>query len=244
MRLAERVAVVTGDVTGLGRTFALALASEGARVVVAEARNAQSDAIAAEVRAAGGEAISIGTDLTDEVSTRALIRATLARYGRLDILVNKPAIGTIYEPRPFDEIPLAEWETQVAANLRGIFLCCRAAAAALRAQRAGKIINIVSASFDSGEAQHLHHVAAMGAIIGLTRGMASELGAFGVNVNAIAHGHSSTTDLGHESLLARQALKRTPLQEDLLGALIFLASPESDFMTGQTLRVDGGLHYR
>ena len=139
---------------------------------MAGTRNAQSDAIAAEVRATGGEA-----------STRALIRETLARYGRLDILIDKPAIGTTSRPRPFDEISLAEWDSQLAANLRGIFLCCRAAAA-LRAQRAGTIINIVSGAFDPGAAQHLHHVAAMGAIIGLTRGIASELGAFGANVNA------------------------------------------------------------
>lgn len=243
MRLAGRVAIVTGDMAGLGRIFALALAREGTRVVVAEPSDVQSDAIAAEVRAAGGEAISIGTDIADETSTRALIRATLAQYGRLDILINKPTPPAASALRPFDEISLTEWDTQIAATLRGMFLCCKAAAPALRAQRAGKIINIVSAAFDSGAPNTLHHVAAMGAIIGLTRGIASELGAFGVNVNAIAHGPIPEIGVVQEPLAAGQALKRTPTQDDLLGALLFLASPESDFVTGQTLRVDGGLRY-
>jgi len=181
--------------------------------------------------------------MTDETSIRALIRETLARYGRLDILINKPTISPTLDMRPFDEIPVEEWDMQIAANVRGTFLCCKAAAATLRGQRAGKIINIVSAAFDLGEPNHLHHVASMGAIIGLTRGIAGELGAFGVNVNAIAHSLAPDMRLAQEPVASGQALKRPPTQDDLLGALLFLASPDSDFVTGQTLHIDGGSRY-
>lgn len=243
MRLTERVALITGDGEELTRVCALALAREGARVVVAEPHGTRGEAIAAEVRALGGDATSIGTDMADEASIRALLRETLARYGRLDILVNTPAPPVSRDRHPFDEISAAEWDAQLAANVRGTFLCCKAAAATLRAQRAGKIINLVSTAFDLGEPNQLHHVAAMGALIGLTRGIASELGAFGVNVNALAHSPIPALRPVQGSRPPGQALGHAPTLDDLRGTLLFLASPDSDFMTGQTLRVDGGLRY-
>jgi 3-oxoacyl-[acyl-carrier protein] reductase len=251
MRLAGRVAIVTGGGQGLGRAYALALASEGARVVIAERNEARGAAVADEIGAAGGEAIAVATDVADEASTHAMAGAALARWGQIDVLVNNAAIFSTITMRPFDQIPVREWDDLMAVNVRGVWLCCKAVAPAMRQQRRGKIINIASVVFDLGRANYLHYVASKGAVIGMTRGLASELGDDGINVNAISPSSTQTeipretvTREGAVAFAQQQTLKRVQAPADLVGTVIFLASSDSDFITGQTINVDGGLRFR
>ena len=251
MKLAGRVAIVTGGGQGLGRAYALALAAEGARLVIAERNEARGAAVAAEIGAAGGDACAVATDVADEASTQAMAAAALSRWGQIDILVNNAAIFSTITMRPFDQIPVADWDALMAVNVRGVWLCCKAVAPAMRRQRSGKIINIASVVFDLGRANYLHYVASKGAVIGMTRGLATELGDDGINVNAISPSSTQTeipretvTREGAVAFAQQQTLKRVQAPADLVGTVIFLASSDSDFITGQTINVDGGLRFR
>lgn len=250
MRLQDQVAIITGGGQGLGRAFALAFAAEGARVVIAERNEERATAVAAEISAAGGEALALATDVASEASTQAMAAATLERWGRIDILLNNAAIFSTIKMRPFDQIPVPEWDDLMAVNVRGVWLCCKAVAPTMRTQRRGKIINIASVVFDLGRANYLHYVASKGAVIGITRGIATELGDSGVNVNAISPSSTQTeipretvTREGAVAFAQNQAIKRVQAPADLVGTAIFLASSDSDFITGQTINVDGGLRY-
>lgn len=250
MRLQDQVAIITGGGQGLGRAFALAFAGEGARVVIAERNEERGAAVAAEIEASGGQALALATDVASEASTQAMAAAALERWGRIDILLNNAAIFSTIKMRPFDQIPVQEWDDLMAVNVRGVWLCCKAVAPAMRQQGRGKIINIASVVFDLGRANYLHYVASKGAVIGITRGVASELGDYGVNVNAISPSSTQTevpretvTREGAMAFAQTQTLKRVQAPADLVGTAIFLASSDSDFITGQTLNVDGGLRY-
>jgi 3-oxoacyl-[acyl-carrier protein] reductase len=250
MRLADRVAIVTGGGQGLGRAFALALAHEGAKVVIAELNETKGAAVADEIRAAGGEALAIATDVASEDGTQAMAAAARETFGRIDVLINNAAIFSTIRMRPFDQIPVSEWDTLMAVNVRGVWLCCKAVAPIMREQRGGKIINIASIVFDMGRANYLHYVTSKGAVIGMTRGLATELGEWNVNVNAISPS-STQTEVPRETVTREmaqsfaqgQAIKRVEGPDDLVGTVIFLASSDSDFITGQTINVDGGMRY-
>ena len=250
MRLKDRVTIITGASQGLGRAFALATGREGARVVIADLNQEKAETVAQEIRAAGGEALAIKTDVTSEESTAALTRQVFERYGRIDVLVNNAAMFSNIKMRPFDQIPVQEWDNLMAVNVRGVFLCCKAVAPFMREQRSGKIINIASIVFDLGRANYLHYVASKGAVIGITRGVASELGDYNINVNAISPS-SVQTEIPRETVTREgalqfaqgQVLKRVQSPEDLVGTVIFLASGDSDFITGQTINVDGGMRF-
>lgn len=250
MRLQDQVAIVTGGGQGLGRAFVLALAGEGAKVLIAERNLERAEAVAAEVAVAGGAAFAVATDVASEVSTAAMAAAALERWGRIDILINNAAIFSTLKMRPFDQIPVQEWDDVMAVNVRGVFLCCKAVAAAMREQRRGKIINIASVVFDLGRANYLHYVASKGAVIGITRAVATELGDYGVNVNAISPS-STQTEIPRETVTREgalafaqgQTIKRVQAPSDLVGTVLFLASSDSDFITGQTINVDGGMRF-
>jgi 3-oxoacyl-[acyl-carrier protein] reductase len=245
-RLEARIAIVTGGGHGIGRAYARRLADEGAVVVIAELDGAAAERVAAEL---GG--LAVRTDVAEEASATAMAQRTLERYGRIDILVNNAAIfATVPMSRaPFDQIDPAEWDRMMAVNLRGTWLACRAVMPQMRKQRYGKIINISSGTALKGSASRIHYVTSKAGIIGFTRTLAMEVGKDNICVNCIAPGSTLSEENADEALIkyrqaaaSTRALQRMQRPEDLVGAVAFFASADSDFITGQTLVVDGGAH--
>jgi 3-oxoacyl-[acyl-carrier protein] reductase len=245
-RLEGRVAIVTGAGHGLGKAYARRLAAEGAAVVIAELDAAAGERVAAEI---GG--LAVRTDVADEASCQEMARRAVARYGRIDVLVNNAAIfATIPMSRaPFDQVEPAEWDRMMAVNLRGPWLACRAVIPQMRKQRYGKIINISSGTALKGAATRIHYVTSKAGIIGFTRTLAMEVGKDNICVNCIAPGSTLSEENADEALIkyrqsaaSSRALQRMQRPEDLVGAVAFFASSDSDFITGQTLVVDGGAH--
>jgi len=247
--IAGQVALITGAAGGLGRAFAMAFASAGAQVVLAD-RNAEGmRVIAAEVAASGGRALAIATDVTSAADTAALAARAVEWGGGIDILVNNAAIYAGLERRPFWELDEADWDRVLAVNLKGAWLCAKAVFPAMQRRGRGKIVNIASATVFSGSPLWAHYVASKGAVIALTRTMAREAGDHGITVNALAPGFTLTDaslgliDDAASYGVARGAIKRAAYADDIVGAALFLASPASDFVTGQTLIVDGGREF-
>ncbi len=250
MRLKGKVIIVTGGGQGIGRTFALRLAAEGACLVIAEINDAKGQAVAEEIRASGGQALAVHTDVSDPASAEAMARATVEAYGRIDVLVNNAAIYYGLKMRPFDQIGLDEWQRLMAVNVDGLFHCARAVVAHMRRQGSGRIVNLTSGAFHLPVPGLAHYITTKGAVIGFTRALACELGEAGITVNAIAPGftmsEASQVLAGPElaqAIASRQCLKRSEQPEDLAGALVFLCSDDSAFFTGQTMTVDGGTSF-
>jgi len=243
MRLKDKVAIVTGGGIGLGRAYCKALAAEGARVVVADIADDAARAVAKEV-----DGVAVHVDVTAPEQTAAMAARAVAAYGGIDVLVNNAGMYTAIAKRPFTQIPLEEWDRCMAVNVKGVFLCCRAVYPQMKKQGRGKIINISSGTVLGGTPMFLHYVSSKAAVIGLTRALAREVGGDGINVNAITPGLTIADEnqrrmLSEEYLAPRRqarAFKRDQHPEDLVGTVLFLASSASDFMTGQTLNVDGG----
>ena len=246
-RLDGKVALVTGAAQGIGAVFAKGMAAEGAKVAISDLDSGQT--IVDIIRQAGGEALDVPADVADEASIAAAVQKTVAEFGRLDILVNNAAIFTMVERKKFDEIPQDEWDRVMAVNVRGVWLAAKAAVPEMRKNGYGKIINISSGRAFKGSTHFLHYDASKAAVLGITKSLARELGADNICVNALAPGSTASenvmkrsTDLGSSmaGTVSSRALKRVETPEDLVGACVFLASPDSDFMTGQSLVVDGG----
>jgi 3-oxoacyl-[acyl-carrier protein] reductase len=245
--LTGRVAIVTGAGQGLGRAFAGRLAADGARVVVADRNTAAAEAVAAEI---GSPAIAVPVDVADPASVAELAERVTDTCGGIDVLVNNAAIFSTLLMRPFDQIDPAEWDQVMAVNVRGPFLCARAVAPAMRTAGYGKIVNISSATVWIGRPNYLHYVTSKAALVGMTRALATELGPDGVTVNAVTPGATRTeipratvTAQQEQTIIAGQAIKRRQVPADLVGVVSFLAGPDSDFMTGQTINVDGGASF-
>ena len=244
-RLEGRVAIVTGGGHGIGKFYARRLAEEGARVVIAEIDGRAAERVAADI----GGAIALRTDVSDQASVEAMAAATVERCGRIDVLVNNAAIfATVPMSRsPFDQIDPAEWDRMMAVNLRGTWLACRAVIPQMRKQAYGKIVNISSGTALKGSASRIHYVTSKAGILGFTKTLAMEVGKDNICVNCIAPGSTLSEENADEALVkyrqaaaSTRALQRMQTPEDLVGAILFFASADSDFVTGQTLVVDGG----
>jgi NAD(P)-dependent dehydrogenase (short-subunit alcohol dehydrogenase family) len=247
VRLKDKVAIVTGAARGLGQVYAIRLAREGAKVVATDIQD--SSATAGEIKKMGGQAIALRTDVTNEESTREMAQKTIEAFGRIDVLINNAAIFAEILKRPFWEIPAEEWDAVMAVNLKGPFLCAKAVYPQMKKQGKGKIINLASGTFYKGTPNFLHYVVSKGGNVAITRAMAREVGDAGICVNAIAPGFTVTDFLKehpmdgpevHKSIIASQCVKRAQTPDDLIGTIVYLASDDSDFVTGQTILVDGG----
>jgi NAD(P)-dependent dehydrogenase (short-subunit alcohol dehydrogenase family) len=243
MRLGGKVAIVTGGARHIGAAYARRLALEGAAVVIADVLD--GDPIANEIRSQNGRALAVNVDVSNEEATNRMAAEALKAFGRIDILVNNAAIFINITRHPFYEITAEEWDRVSAVNIKGPFLCAKAVFPQMKQQKGGKIINISSSTAYWGTPNFLHYVASKAALVGMTRSLAREVGEFGICVNAIApglvehEGQNAPRALA-ELQLRERSIKRLQTPDDLMGTLIFLASPDSDFMTGQTIVVDGG----
>ena len=244
-----RVAIVTGGGHGIGKAYCEALAQNGAAVVVAEIDGDAAERAASVLRSAGARAVEVQTDVADEASTRAMAKRAVDAFGRIDVLVNNAAVfATIPISRvPIEEVSVEEWDRVMAVNLRGIFLCCKAVLPIMRQQGYGKIINISSGTALNGSPTRIHYVTSKGGVLSFTRTLAREVGPSGIRVNAIAPGSTLSEENPSEEILrfrqqgiGDRALGRVQVPADLVGAVTFFASSASDFITGQTLVVDGG----
>jgi NAD(P)-dependent dehydrogenase (short-subunit alcohol dehydrogenase family) len=246
-QLDGKVAIVTGGGRSIGRAFCKGLAAEGATIVIADI--ADSEDAAREI--AGNhavEAMTHRTDVSDEASVIALVAAVMDRFGRIDILVNNAAWFATMPVAAYDEISVEMWDRVMAVNARGPFLMVKHVAPHMVAAGYGKIVNIGSGTALKGVPNMLAYVSSKGAILGFTRALSRELGPHGICVNTLSPGLTESDSLRAHThhmapnarVVASRAMPRTQVQEDLVGGLVFLAGPASDFMTGQTLAIDGG----
>ena len=245
-RLKDKVAIVTGGARGLGKVFCRAMADEGASVVVGDILDDGALQTAKEIKSRGGAAISLRVDVTSEEETLWMAEETIKQFGRVDILVNNAAMIYGVGRKSFVEVSTAEWDQLMAVNLRGPFLCSKAVFPQMKKQKKGKIINISSETAFTGSKGFIHYVTSKGGILSFTRSLAAEVGQYGICVNAVAPGftdsESARTVIDD---ITKYDISRTPLgrleqPDDLVGGILFFASDESDFITGQTLVINGG----
>lgn len=247
MSFEGKTIIITGAAQGIGRQYAHAFAQAGGSVALVDLNGDAAHAVAEEI---GEKALAIATDVSDKASVDAMAKQVMEKFGRIDVLVNNAAIFSTLKMKPFDQISPEEFDTVMAVNARGVFLCCQAVAGPMRAQGRGKIINISSSVVVTGRANYAHYIASKGAVIGMTRALATELGPDNINVNAVSP-HGIVTEVPRETIredqwegiIASQALKRKGSSDDMIGSVMFLASEQSDYMTGQTLNLDAGLRY-
>jgi NAD(P)-dependent dehydrogenase (short-subunit alcohol dehydrogenase family) len=236
-RLEGKVAVVTGGAQGIGAAIAEGLRDEGATVVVADLRPPD-----------GG----VRADVADEGDVQRMVGETVERHGRLDILINNAGLYASLAMRPFTKIPLEEWRQVMDVNVASMFLTCRAAVPVMREQGGGKIVNISSGTPFRGVPFLLHYVTSKGAIVAFTRSLAKELGKDGIHVNCVAPGftmtegveaHPDVVEKLRDVSVAARTIQRDQVPEDVVGAVVFLCTPAADFITGQTMVIDGGQYF-
>ena len=235
-RLKDKVAIVTGGATGIGKAIAARLARDGAKVVVADLQKATNGALNLQV------------DVSKEDQVNRMAEETMRALGRIDILVNNAAIFSTLELRPFESIPVDEFRRVMEVNIMGVWLCCRACAPHMRKGGYGRIVNLASGAPLKGVPLFLHYISSKGAVIAMTRGLARELGKDGITVNSLAPGFTLSENVAKQAAHLQQgertrltrAIQRDETPEDLVGTVSFLASEDAAFLTGQTLVVDGG----
>lgn len=249
-RLQDRVVIVTGGAQGIGRAYARRLAAEGALITIADVDTLGAGAAAQESGGPQGRAIAVEVDVADPAAVARMAQATLDAFGRIDVLVNNAALFSTLDRQPIEQITVEVWDRVMAVNVRGVFLCCQAVLPAMRRQGQGKIINIASGIILSGMPNFLHYVTSKGAVFALTRSLAREVGRYGITVNSLAPGLVATeavqrqlTEVGVEEQHRIRAIPRDETPEDLEGTLVYLASDDSDFVTGQMIVVNGGAQF-
>jgi 3-oxoacyl-[acyl-carrier protein] reductase len=245
--LKDKVVIVTGGGTGIGKVYSQRLVEMGAKVMLADIAGKEADAVAAGLNKAGGDVLAVTTDVSNPAAVDAMVERTVAKWGRVDGLVNNASLMSALARQEWYKIDVAEWDRVMEVNLRGIFLCCRAVYPHMKRQRSGRIVNISSARFWHGTPNRLHYSTSKAGVIGLTRSLAREVGDDGIGVNAVTPGLTlSETQMSSSSsnyLAGRdetRSIKRAQVPDDLVGAVLFLLSDASGFITGQTLNVDGG----
>lgn len=246
--LAGRVAIITGGGRGIGRVYGEALARAGMRVVLADVFAEEAERAAAAIRAAGGAALAVRTDISRPEDAQAMAEAAAREFGGIDALVNNASLMSSLARRPWTEIPLEEWDRVMAVDLRGLFLCCRAVHPHLKRRGRGKIVNVSSGRVLEGTPNRLHYTTAKAGVIGFTRALAREVGPDNINVNVVLPGLTlsdtqlATSKAGYlnDAYNEQRALKRAQYPEDLVGTVMYLLSDASDFVTGQSFNVDGG----
>ena len=242
--LTDRTIVITGAATGIGQAFAIGCAAQGANVVVADMNAA--DETVATIEAAGGKALAVHVDVADNASVQTMAALALKRFGRIDGLVNNAAYFREVKLTPFEELDPVQWDRIFAVNVKGVWQCCKAVMPAMRAQKSGAIVNIASVVALAGQPGYLHYVASKGAVLSMTKGLAKECGPHGVRVNVIAPGFVITDATKNrpiewqQSFLKARAISREQRPDDLVGTALYLLSDLSEFVSGQTLVVDGG----
>ena len=245
-KLDERVAIVTGGGRGIGVEYAKVLAAEGAKVAVTDI--VDTETTVKIIEQAGGEAIGIHCDVTDTDNIKSMVAETLDAFGKIDILVNNAALFADLNQGSFLDIDEAEWDRVMRINTRGVFSCTKAVVPEMKKNGYGKIVNIASGTVFKGTPMLLHYVSSKGAQVAFTRALAREVGDDGITVNCIAPGLTMSEkvvgdpqwDAVKDGNTATRAIKREQMPEDLIGTLVFFSSSDSDFITGQTLVVDGG----
>ncbi len=251
-KLDGRVAIVTGAAQGIGAAYAKRFAEEGAKVCVSDILDCTNvvDTINQLGTQSGGAAFGVECDVSDEARVEAMVADTVARWGKVDIMVPNAAVFAMIERGSFLDIAVDDWDRLMAVNVRGVYLCLKAVVPVMKRAGYGKIINISSSTVQMGVPMMLHYVSSKGAVDAMTRALAREVGDDGIRVNSIAPGFtmSERIEAQRDALqpsvamsLKGRTIKRDELPEDLVGAMVFLASAESDFITGQTIVIDGGL---
>ena len=242
-QLDGKVAIVTGAAQGIGKAIAGGLAGEGARIVVADLQRAE------EAAASYADGVGLTVDVSREEDVERMASETVERCGSIDILVNNAGLYASLAMRPFTEIPLEEWNRVMEINVASMFLTCRAVVPVMRERGGGKIVNISSGTPFRGVPFLLHYVTSKGAIVALTRALAKELGKDSIHVNCVAPGftmsdgvkaHPEVVEKLRDVSVAARTIQRDQVPEDVVGAVVFLCTPAADFITGQTMVIDGG----
>lgn len=244
----DRVVIITGAAQGIGRELARQYAAAGAHVVVADVDVSKAASVVDEIIRDQGIAQAVHVDVGDPGSVDDMVAAVVDDWGRVDVLINNASIFATIEKAPFDEIPIEQWERVMRVNVTGAFLCARAVAPHMRAAGFGRIVNISSDAVSRGTVNYLHYVTSKSAVIGMTNSLARELGAYGVTVNCVRPGSVATevdrtvnpTVEVRQRAAALQCIPRGMVPTDLVGIMIFLATPAAAFITGQTIACDGG----
>lgn len=242
--LDNKVAIVTGGARGLGKVYCLKMAEEGAKVVVADILVREAEATASEIKAKGGAAIAVKADVTSEADTQQMAEEAVKKFGRIDILVNNAGFYHGMSRKPFNEIPSEEWDKMMDVSAKGTWICCKAVFPQMKKQGKGKIINISSEAVFAPTKGLIHYTAAKAAVIGITRVLAGELGQYGICANVVVPGVIDTPATRSYVNMEKMDASSVPMgrfgrPEDVVGAVIFFASDDSDFVSGQSLLVDG-----
>lgn len=249
MRLKDKITIITGAAHGIGKAYAKRFAEEGAHVVIADVDAAGGEATAKAILDVGGSAWARSTDVRSLPDLQGLTQETMDKFGRIDVLLNNAAIYVTQKlwKGPVEDLNLDEWDRVIEVNLKGVFLCSKAVIPIMKRQRSGKIINIASGTFFSGSGNMPHYTTAKGGVVALTRVMARQLGEWNINVNCMTPGSTMSEDAVTDDVLKRRensvgkrAFKRVETPADIVGTALFLASSDSDFVTGQLLVVEGG----